>query len=220
MGSDSTPVISGNETQNDLRKAIAITFHLSMTRLFRPASALSRIGSVEGPDLAPDVYNELRRIAERCFRGQSAEHTLQPTALVNEAWLKLAATHRWNDRNHFLALAARAMRQVLIDHARKQGAARRGGSWGRVTLSGHAELEGVPRLDVLALDEALQQLETVDARQVHMIELRFFGGLTAKEIAAVLDVSKRTVELDLSMARAWLARALAADDDQEVGHHA
>lgn len=155
------------------------------------------------------VYDALRLIAGRYFDGQPADHTLEPTALVNEAWLKLAGQDGWNDRTHFLAVGARAMKQILVDHARSRRADKRGGNWKRLTLSARAGEEPVAQWDLLALNEALERLHAVDRRQARMIELRFFAGLSAAEIATICDVSRRTVELDLRMARAWLARALA-----------
>ncbi len=165
--------------------------------------------------LFPVVYAELRYLAVACLRGQRSSHTLQPTALVHEAYLKLVDQNEaaWNDRAHFCAVAARAMRQVLIDHARGRSAAKRGGGWRRVTLEAATDGAGASPLDLLALDEALDQLGAVDERQARIVELRFFAGLTIDEVAEVLDLSPRTVDLDWKMAKAWLSRALAEGDD-------
>lgn len=168
--------------------------------------------------MLPDVYEELRGLAEACFRGQSNDHTLQPTALVHEVYLKLAEkdASTWSDRTHFFAVAARAMRQVLIDHARIKGAAKRGKGWQRITLDMHEDAPGLGRLDVLALDEALDKLAEIDDRQARIVEMRFFAGLTVNEVAEAIGVSSRTVELDWQMAKAWLSRALArAEEDAE-----
>lgn len=153
--------------------------------------------------LVEGAYAELRRLAER-YLG-SADRTLQPTAVVHEAYLKLAATdpEAWADREHFLAVAARAMRQILVDAARRRLADKRGGDRSRVTLTGLPEA-GPDGLDTLSLDEALTRLGALDPRQARVVELRFFGGLTVPEVAQVLDQSTATVERDWRRARAWL----------------
>jgi RNA polymerase sigma factor (TIGR02999 family) len=160
--------------------------------------------------LMPLVYGELRRLAAGYLSRERRTHTLQPTALVHEAFLRLV-DHRqiqWQSRAHFLALSATLMRQLLISHARKHRADKRGGGGGCVTLhEGDALLEARPD-EWLALDEALSALAAVDARQARVIELRFFGGLTIEEAAEALEVSPATIKLDWSLARAWLMRAL------------
>jgi RNA polymerase sigma-70 factor, ECF subfamily len=163
--------------------------------------------------LFPVVYGELRALAGSYFKGQQPSHTLQPTALVHEAYLKLIdqTSTQWTDRAHFFAVAATAMRQILIDHARAAGAAKRGGGWQRLTIDQVEEASSLDRLDVLALDEVLTKLAKVDPRQGRVVELRFFGGLSVEETAEVLSVSSRTVELDWRMAKAWLSRELATD---------
>lgn len=157
------------------------------------------------------LYGELRALADRVFRSQRRDHTLQPTALVHEAYLKLARPggKGWNDRAHFMNLAARAMRQILVNHARDKNAEKRGGALAghRVTLSGLAgELDD--RLEVLAVDAALEELSTLDERQGRVAELRVFGGLTNQETAQVVGVSLRTVEMEWKMAKAWLTDRL------------
>ena len=156
------------------------------------------------------VYDELRAVAARYFRDQPADHTLQPTALVNEAFLRLVDQTRmeWQSRAHFLAVAARAMRQILIDHARRRGAVKRGRDLCRVTMDQAVTpiVDSDPEL--LDLDEALQKLAAIDQRQSKVVELRFFGGMTVEEVAHVLDVSKTTTETEWRMARAWLRREL------------
>ena len=163
--------------------------------------------------LMPRVYDELRRLAGNYFRDQPTDHTLQPTALVNEAWLRLAGHARgqavFRGRSHFLAVSAMAMRQILVDHARRRTALKRGGD--AKPLSLHEDMLGGlgGSTDILDVNDALQRLETIDERKAQVVELRFFGGLTMDEIADVLDVGKTTVEGDWRMARAWLARELA-----------
>lgn len=162
-------------------------------------------------ELFPLVFDQLRQLAAASFRRQPRGHTLQPTALVHEAYLRLVDTEglRWNDRVHFLAIAARAMHQALVDYARYRGAQKRGAGWRRVTLggglAGGAEHRGV---DVLSLEEALSELGRLHERQARVVELRFFGGLTFAEAAVVLGVSAKTVEGDWYGARAWLRSKL------------
>ena len=163
-------------------------------------------GAAPGADtLLPLVYDELRRIAARRLAGRGPVDGVQPTALVHEAYLRLAgAGRRWKSRAHFLATAARAIRQVLVDGARRRDAGKRGAGAQRVTLRDEL-LEHRPRtVDVLALHDALERLDRVDARQARIVELPFFGGLTGEEAARVLGVSPRTVDGDWRMARAWL----------------
>ena len=159
------------------------------------------------------LYDELHAMAARVFRSQRRHHTLQPTALVHEAYLKLARSggRAWTDQAHFMNLAARAMRQILVNQARDRQAEKRGGGEGhRVTLSGLAgELDD--RLEVLAVDDALTALARLDERQGRVAELRVFGGLTNPEVAQVIGVSLRTVEMEWKMAKAWLADHLRSD---------
>lgn len=161
------------------------------------------------------VYGELRALAGSFFRGQSPSHTLQPTVLVHEAWMRLCGPRavEVRDKAHFMAIAATAMRQILIDHARARNAVKRGGGAERLTIDAviepAARSSGVAPLDLLALDDALARLDRVDPRQARVVELRVFAGLTVAEVAAVLDVSHRTVEQDWTMARAWLSRELS-----------
>ena len=152
------------------------------------------------------VYVELRRLAQSFFRTERPDHTLQPTALVHEAYARLVhqPDDRWSGRTHFMAVAARAMRRVLINHAEKRRAAKRGGGWQRVTLENHGAEEVHKDIDLLALDEVLGELEALDARLCRVVELRFFSGLTVEETAKVLDIAPRTVEMDWRMARSWL----------------
>lgn len=173
---------------------------------------LARLGEADesaARELYPLVYDELRAIAARCFRDQQA-HTLQPTALVHEAWFKIAAPGNVNvtGRAHFFALAARAMRQVLVDHARGAQRDKRGGDRERVTLDGHAVTPSFDALDVLALDEALARLAAQSEFKAKLVELRFFGGLSVDEVASVLNTSPSTIDREWRFARAWLATEL------------
>jgi len=162
--------------------------------------------------LFPLVYDQMRLLAEQYFRGERTGHTLQPTALVNEAYLRMVDQTRaqWQGRAHFYAVAARVMRRILINHAEAHRAAKRGGGGPRLALTDSATpASGASDVDLLALDEALSRLEALDERQCRVVELRFFSGLSVSETAAVLGVSERTVELDWSMARAWLMTQLS-----------
>jgi RNA polymerase sigma factor (TIGR02999 family) len=162
-------------------------------------------------DLAPLVYSELQRIAQVLLRNQPG-HTLQPTALVNEAWLKLFGGADWDftGRAHFLAVMSRAMRQVLIDHARSAGAAKRWGSQQRVAWDGAVELaaDRVQPLQVLEVDRALQALERESPSLAHVLEMHYFAGMTAEEVAAVVNRSAEAVRHEIRLARAWLRREL------------
>ena len=156
--------------------------------------------------LAPRVYAELRRAASRHMRRERANHTLQPTALVNEAWLRLMElpNRDWQSRAHFFAIASLLMRQILVDHARKRLSGKRGGMQHQVTLTEPLLATQHDPVDVLALDQALNRFQAIDVRGARILELHFFGGLSFVEIAHVLDVSTRTVKRDWSLARAWL----------------
>jgi RNA polymerase sigma factor (TIGR02999 family) len=166
--------------------------------------------------LLPAVYEELRRIAHNQLRGEREDHTLRTTELVHEAYMKLVDhnTVDWQDRQHFFAVAARAMRQVLVDHARKKTAAKRGGEAPEVSLDGVALPHDTKMEELIALDDALDRLAEHDERSAKVVECRFFGGYTIAETADVLDVSRSTVKRDWRAARAWLNRALdgSADD--------
>ena len=166
------------------------------------------------------VLAELKAIAEREFRRQRADHTLQATALVNEAFLRLVDTRNldWTDRAHFFAVCARVMRRILVDAARSRAAIKRGGQADRAEHSTAINLDQLPNpasemsAQVCALDEALDTLAQLDPRRAHVIELRFFGGLTVEETAQVLQTSPQTVMREWRLARAWLARELSKND--------
>lgn len=161
--------------------------------------------------LLPLVYKELRRVAHFQLRNERADHTLQSTALVHEAYLRLigVSAPKWEGRTHFFAIAAQLMRQILVDYARRHAAAKRGGSVCKVSL-GDAEMKSRRgEIDVIALDDALQELARIDARQSRVVELRFFGGLSLDEISQALEIAPATVQRDWMTARAWLYREIS-----------
>jgi RNA polymerase sigma factor (TIGR02999 family) len=161
-------------------------------------------------ELLPLVYTELRRLARYYLARERPNHTLQPTALVNEAYLRLVDQRvtRWQNRAQFFGIAAQLMRRILVDHARTVQAAKRGGHQRAVSLSQAEGAQIEPKLDLLALHEALNELAGADAQQAQIVELRYFGGLTTDEVAEVLGVSDTTVEREWRVARAWLRAKL------------
>jgi RNA polymerase sigma factor (TIGR02999 family) len=163
--------------------------------------------------LIPLVEAELRRLARAYMARERRGHTLQPTALVNEAFLRLADARglRWQDRAHFLGVSARLMRRVLVDHAPSRGYQKRGGGAPRVTLDEAHLASPQPSLDVVALDRALEALAAVDERKSRVVELRFFGGLSVEETAEVLHLSNDTIKRDWRLAKLWLLRALEGE---------
>lgn len=164
-------------------------------------------------ELVQAAYGELRGLADVILRDERVGHTLQATALANEVWLKLGRQGhaRYGSHQHFLAVAARAMRQILVDHARRRAALCRGGDAVRVTLVDESARPSTSHneLDVLALEEALTRYEKLDPRGAEIVELRFFGGMTESEVAKHLNLSRRTVAREWRLAKAWLAEALA-----------
>lgn len=161
-------------------------------------------------ELMPAVYDELRHLAAHYLNRERSNHTLQPTALVHEAYLKLVDESRvdWQNRAHFFAAAARMMRHILVDHARAHNAAKRGGGNLKVTLNEAVAAFATPDLDLLALDDALNELSELDPQQSRVVELRYFGGLSIEDTAAVLGISPATVKRDWMTAKAWLRRCL------------
>ncbi|MEW5978374.1 MAG: sigma-70 family RNA polymerase sigma factor [Acidobacteriota bacterium] len=170
-------------------------------------------------ELAPLVYQELRRLAHRYMGSERAAHTLQTTALVNEAYLRLVDGARvsWQDRAHFFAMSARLMRRILVDWARSRQARKRGGQPGRVTLEEAMVVSRTHGEDLVALDEALRKLSQVDARKSQVVEMRFFGGLSVQETAEVLKVSADTVLRDWRLAKLWLLGELSGEKSQGEG---
>ena len=166
-----------------------------------------------GDELSPETYAELRAVAQRFMGRERTGHTLQPTALVHEAWLKLVQQDDvvWNDRAHFFRVAARAMRSILVDHARKRDADKRGAGAARVTLEG-AEIETGPRgIELLDLDRALERLESEHPEAAAAVELHYFAGLSHAEVAEATGVSESTAFRNLRFAKAWLRIAMADD---------
>jgi RNA polymerase sigma-70 factor (ECF subfamily) len=189
-----------------------------------PTSTISRLlESVRNGDasaaaaLTPMLYNELHRLAMHHMRNERPGHTLQATALVNEAYLKLIDNREanWQNRAHFLAIASQAMRRVLIDHARSKRRVKRGGLQQKVSLEDVVIAAEEQTYDLVALDEALDRLAKVDARQSRIVELRFFGGLSVEQTAEVLSISPKTVKRDWAVARAWLHRELRNSPDSK-----
>ncbi|HKU76843.1 MAG TPA: ECF-type sigma factor [Pyrinomonadaceae bacterium] len=175
-----------------------------VTRLLREW----RSGNHEAMDqLMPLIYDDLRRLANYYLRRERPEHTLEPTALVNEAYIRLNGVQvSWKNRGHFFAVFARLMRRLLVDHARAHRSAKRQSV--KISLDEALEVSARPRLDLVALDNALTQFATFDPRKVEIIELHFFGGLSGEEVADALGVSRATVQRDLRLAKAWLKRQL------------
>jgi RNA polymerase sigma factor (TIGR02999 family) len=161
-------------------------------------------------ELLNALYDELRNLARACFRGERPGHTLQATALVNEVCLRLLSTDTLpgQNRTQFRAFVAKAMRHVLIDHARERSRRKRGGGRGKVPLDEDLLVEDKPAVDILALDEALERLAAIDGRKAQVVELRYFGGLSIDEVAAHLEVSAVTVKRDWEVARTWLEAEL------------
>jgi RNA polymerase sigma factor (TIGR02999 family) len=163
------------------------------------------------------VYPELREIAHRCLSGERPDHTIQATALVHEAYLRLVDIKRvqWQDRAHFFAVGARLMRRVLVDDARARDCAKREGAFRRAALNEALLLSAKPEPMLVRLDDALQQLAKFDPRKSEVVAMRYFGGLTAEEIAAVLRISPQSVNRDWSLAKSWLFREMNREDRDE-----
>ena len=162
------------------------------------------------PQLIPIVHGELRRLARRLMRGERGAHTLQTTALVNEAYIRLVdlSRVRWQDRAHFFAMSARLMRRILVDHARSRNYQKRGGTLRKVSLDEALVVTEERGADLVALDEALEALAAIDVRKSRVVELRFFGGLSVDEAAEALGISGETVMRDWRLAKVWLLRKL------------
>lgn len=164
-------------------------------------------------ELSPLVYQELHRIANHYMRGERKTHTLQPTALINEAFIKLIGSDvHWHDRKHFYAVAAQQMRHILVDYARAKDRKKRGSDFTRVTYE-EAKIPEKSKLSILEIDDALHALNNVDPRKHEMVELYYFAGLKVEEIARCFDVSSKTVQRELRMAEAWLHKALNPNED-------
>jgi RNA polymerase sigma factor (TIGR02999 family) len=161
------------------------------------------------------MYDDLHALAARSLRGERASHTLQPTALVHEVYLRLIDQREadWRDRSHFYALASEMIRRILVDHARAKRAAKRGGGRAPVSLEHDQPAAAEQELDLAALDEALDELKEASPQQAKIVEMRFFGGLTIEEIAMVLEIGKRSVDREWAHAKAWLYRKLEPDGE-------
>jgi RNA polymerase sigma factor (TIGR02999 family) len=186
-----------------------------MNEITQILSALQRGDSCLGEQLIPLVYQELRQMAARQLVGERAEHTLSPTALVHEAYLRLVGPQsesvQWNSRRHFFTAAAEAMRRILVESARRKRAIKRGGDRGRVPLD-EANIGGPQRAsDLVALDEALSRLEEQQPQLAKLVKLRFFAGLTMAQSAEALDIPLRTAERNWTYAKAWLLEAISVD---------
>jgi RNA polymerase sigma factor (TIGR02999 family) len=182
-----------------------------VTQILREVSG----GNREAPArLMPLVYDELRRLADHYLRRERPDHTLQPTALVHEAYLRLIDQTRvdWQNRAHFFGVAAQLMRRILVDHARRHQASKRGGFGQKLTLDEAVDYSQTRDVDLVKLDDALTALAKFDARQSRVVELRFFGGLTIEETAEAIGISPATVKVDWSMAKAWLRREIGGGD--------
>jgi len=177
-------------------------------------NALRHGDRAAGDKLFPLVYSELHRVARSYMRRERPDHTLQPTALINEAYLRLAdAPVDWQSRAHFIGVAANAMRRILVDHARAHVAAARGGDFQQVEWTESHGLPAERSSELIALDEALDQLEKLNPRQARIVELRYIGGLSFEEVGAVLDLSPRTAKRDWALARLWLFKQINPNSD-------
>lgn len=181
-----------------------------------------RDGSAQALDqLIPLVYNELHTLAARYMSRERSDHTLQPTALVNEAYLKLAGQRAdWQNRSHFFGIAAQLMRRIIVDHARHDGRFKRGGGVANLSIDDAdpaAPAAAVDPADAFALDQALTRLEALDPQQGRIVELRYFGGLTIQETAEVMQLSSGTVKRDWAVARAWLYREMTGETSSPAG---
>lgn len=183
-----------------------------VTRLL---SAIAGGDSRASEELLPLVYDELRRLAHARMAQEPSNHTLQPTALVHEAYLRLIASGgvevKWDSRGHFFAAAAEAMRRILIERARRVAGPKRGGGWRRRSLDDAADIATAPEEELLVLDEALERFERHDQRKFQVVMLRYFAGLSVEHTASALGVSETTVKADWAYARAWLHRAVSAE---------
>ena len=183
-----------------------------ITRLLAALSESDQLDDEARDAVVDRLYPELRKLAGSLMARERAGHTLQPTALVNEAWLRLVDVEMVNlqGRAHFFGIAARCMRQVLVDHARGKAAEKRGGGWTRVTLEAGAIPYQDPQFELIALDQVLTRFEALDPRAARVAEMRLFAGMTIQEIATELEVSSRTIDGDWATARMWISRELSA----------
>jgi RNA polymerase sigma factor (TIGR02999 family) len=190
---------------------LALTSSQELTELLRRWGGGDQSALATIVDLA---YPELRKIARRCLSTERSEHTIQATALVHEAYLRLVDVRhvRWQERAQFFAIVAKVMRRILIEHARARGCAKRGGGVRLINLDEALMISGKLDSEIVRLDSALEQLAKFDSRKAQVVEMRYFGGLTSNEIAAVLGVSPQSVNRDWSLAKAWLAREMGREE--------
>ena len=186
------------------------------TRVTRTTQIVEQVsqGNRDAVDqLLPLVYDELKQLAAHYMKSEASGHPLQPTALVHEAFLRLVDQDQvsYQGQTHFFALGAQAMRRILVDHARARGRQRRGGDRQRITLDAEAVFSRTREEDILVIDDLLKELSELDSRQAQIVELRFFGGLTVEDVAEALGLSKRTIEAEWTMARAWLRSQLSEE---------
>lgn len=169
--------------------------------------------------LMPLVYDELRQLARAYLQRERSDHTLQATSLVHEAFIRLVdqTAITWQNRAHFFGVAAKLMRRILVDHARRHRREKRGGDWAKIEFDEALAPSASRSLDVIAVDDALRDLEKLNPQHSQIVELRFFGGMTVEEVAEVLDVSPRTIEREWRMARAWLRREIFAEKPDDAG---
>lgn len=186
---------------------------LDITQILSTGAGSGGVSREDADRIFGAAYDQLRRLADRQMRGERADHTLQPTALLNEVYLRLVDRSRmsWESRAHFFGIASRAMRQVLVDHARGRDAAKRGGGWERVALTDRTVFREDRELDAVEVDEAITRLAARSPRMATVVELRVLGGLTGQEIAHVLGVSRKTVVDDWRVAALWLRAELAGE---------
>lgn len=206
-----TPIESAVIALRERRVEVLVSTHLLFAFARCPMSDNNKKLSVE----IDAVYDELRRLAASQMRRERADHTLSATALVNEAYLKLSSSHlEWQDKQHFLGIAVRAMRQILVNHAMAHRAEKRGGDWLKLTLTSSAAEIDIQQandngaLDVVGLNDALKQLEAIDPRQGRIVELRYFAGLSIEDTAEAMSLSPATIKREWSLARLYLKRAL------------
>ncbi len=188
--------------------------HRSPAEVTQLLTAWSQGNEAAGNELMPVVYKQLHRLAHRYLRRERPDHTLEATALVHEAYLQLVDQRnvQWQSRAHFFGIAAQLMRRILVEYARRRSAAKRGSGEPKLSLGEHAGWSAERNVELVALDEALTRLATIDPQQSRLVELRFFGELTVEETAEVLSVSPRTVKREWRIAKAWLRRELDKEE--------
>ncbi len=217
-------IIAGSPVYNGRTRGVGWAVVNEETMVERETDPITRLlagwgrGDVAALDkLTPLIYDELHRIAHRYMRRERPGHTMQTSALINEAYIRLIDQReaRWQNRAHFFAIASKLMRRILVDRARSKGYAKRGGNAQQVSLDEGMVAPGGRDTDLVALDDALKDLETVDERKCRIVDMRFFGGLSLEEIGEALEISVPTVEREWRAARAWLHRAMSPGHDNE-----